>query len=122
MNIYKHSKMGSSINFVSGDNIADDIPIGHRLYQLVLNQVAQGIATIQEYSEPDITIEQVRSKKNILLEQSDFSQLPDVQPRLTAYQKSQWLQYRQALRDFTNNVNLTGVKDINSVIFPVKPI
>lgn len=43
------------------------------------------------------TWEGVRPKRNVLLAQSDWTQLPDAP--LTNEQKQAWAEYRQALRD-----------------------
>jgi hypothetical protein len=42
----------------------------------------------------------VRSQRNSRLQASDWTQIPD--PPLAAQKKQQWAQYRQALRDVTN--------------------
>ena len=56
---------------------------------------------------------QVRTKRNGLLNQSDWTQLPD-SPLSTA-QKTAWAVYRQALRDITTQA------DPAAVVWPVVP-
>lgn len=56
---------------------------------------------------------QIRSQRNNLLKQCDWTQLTD-SPLLN---NVDWLQYRQALRDITN-INIPP----SSIVFPVKPI
>ena len=51
---------------------------------------------------------QVRAKRNGLLNQSDWTQLPD-SPLSTA-QKKAWATYRQALRDITKQADPAAVK------------
>ena len=63
----------------------------------------------------------LRSKRNIFLQNSDWTQLLDSQ--LTESKKAEWATYRQALRDLPanstpsldENGNLTGVE------WPTKP-
>lgn len=53
----------------------------------------------------------VRAKRNVLLQQTDWTQLPDV-PFLT---KQDWAEYRQALRDITNQQNPLNI------LWPLQP-
>lgn len=53
-------------------------------------------------------------KRNLLLQQSDWTQLPDVS--LTEEQKGNWVTYRQQLRDITNQ---PGFPD--NIIWPTQP-
>lgn len=63
---------------------------------------------LQELLDNQI-VDQLKSKRNSLLLNSDWTQLPDVD--LTSEQKMAWQQYRQALRDM----------DFSSPIWPEKP-
>ncbi len=58
--------------------------------------------------------EQAIARRNTLLAESDWTQLPDVP--LTAEQRTEWATYRQALRDITEQ---PGFPD--SINWPVKP-
>lgn len=53
-----------------------------------------------------LIITQNKLKRNGLLLQSDWTQLPDVD--LTTAQKDSWIVYRQALRDMTQDDFLSG--------------
>jgi len=55
-----------------------------------------------------------RGKRNLLLAQSDWTQLPDAQ--LTDEQKQSWATYRQALRDIPQNFN-----ESEDVVYPEEP-
>lgn len=55
----------------------------------------------------------VRSERDWKLQQSDWTQLPDVP--LTAEQKAEWVTYRQQLRDVTNQ------PDPFNITWPVAP-
>lgn len=57
---------------------------------------------------------EIRTKRQEELSASDWTQLPDV--KLTAEQKEAWAEYRQALRDVTNQESYPDV-----VIFPTPP-
>jgi len=57
----------------------------------------------------------LRNERNLRLSQSDWSQLPDVQPWLDDQEKARWRDHRQSLRDLpakyanTDHVSLLGV-------------
>lgn len=57
--------------------------------------------------------QEVREERNSRLNSSDWTQLPD--SPLTEEQKNAWRQYRQELRDITNQANPF------EVIYPVQP-
>ena len=63
--------------------------------------------------EFDMAMEDLRSKRNKLLQDTDHYALSD--QTLT----TEMTTYRQSLRDITNN--LTTVEEVNAVVFPVKP-
>lgn len=59
----------------------------------------------------------LRSKRNALLKDSDYTVLAD--SVLTPAKKSEWMTYRTALRNLPQG--LTTVEQVNSIAFPVKP-
>jgi hypothetical protein len=71
--------------------------------------------------EPEITPEQmqmgIRNLRQSLLQQSDWTQLPD--NKLTAEQKALWATYRQQLRDMPETFK--DVTKITEVIPPTAP-
>jgi len=69
---------------------------------------AEKIASVQET---------IRSKRDVLLRGSDWTQLPD--SPLAAKDKSSWVAYRQTLRDLPNMYS--NETDINNVVFPTAP-
>lgn len=73
---------------------------------------AQQAAAQAQHREHEIA--RVRSERNELLAQSDWTQLPD--SPLTSTKKQEWAQYRQQLRDFMETVT-----DPYTVQFPQKP-
>jgi hypothetical protein len=58
--------------------------------------------------------ETIRNERNRLLQESDWTQLPD--SPLTLEKKSEWEMYRQELRDVTNQT------DPKNIIWPTKPL
>ena len=67
--------------------------------------------------ELDMAMEDLRSKRNKQLADSDWTQLADV--GLNAAERNAWMIYRQALRDITNNIETA--EQAKSKSFPVKP-
>ncbi len=61
----------------------------------------------------DRAMQQLRTKRNRLIAETDFYALSDVtmSPEMETY--------RQELRDITNG--LTTVEEVNAVVFPTKP-
>jgi hypothetical protein len=49
-------------------------------------------------------LENVRAYRDQLLQESDYTQLPDVP--ITPAQVAQWREYRQALRDYPQQINV----------------
>lgn len=58
----------------------------------------------------------LRFKRDLLLINSDYSQLPDYQAKLTDEQKQKWLDYRETLRNITDQPTFPY-----SVTWPVSP-
>src|SRR6056300_1570912 len=68
-------------------------------------------------NEFTLAMEDLRAKRNKLLADTDYTVLQD--STYTDEQVAEWVIYRQALRDITNN--LTTVADVEAVVFPTKP-
>lgn len=74
---------------------------------------AEQAATQKPYRDREVN--RIRSERNELLAQSDWTQVPD--SPLTSTKKQAWAQYRQQLRDF-----MATVTDPSTVAeFPQKP-
>jgi hypothetical protein len=67
--------------------------------------------------EFDMAMADLRTKRNKLLADTDYTVLQD--STFTDAQVAEWIVYRQALRDLTNG--LTTVEEVNTVVFPTKP-
>ena len=65
----------------------------------------------------DRAMADLRSKRDRLLASCDYTVLQD--STYTDEQVAEWVIYRQALRDITNN--LKTVADVEAVVFPTKP-
>jgi hypothetical protein len=63
--------------------------------------------------EFDMAIEDLRAKRNKLLQDTDYHGISDMT------MSSEMQTYRQSLRDLTNG--LTTVEQVNAVVFPTKP-
>jgi hypothetical protein len=61
-----------------------------------------------------ITWDIIRTNRNALLAQSDWTQLPDAP--LTTEQKAAWAEYRQALRDLPETYTTP-----DEVVYPTPP-
>ena len=57
----------------------------------------------------------IRGQRDELLLASDYTQIPDVPESSFAGTRAQWATYRQALRDFTDTVDLTNI------VWPTEP-
>ena len=67
--------------------------------------------------ELDNAMKDLRTKRNRLLTECDWTQSPD--SPLTDAKKTEWATYRTSLRNLTND--LTTVEQVNNVTWPTKP-
>jgi hypothetical protein len=73
------------------------------------------ILAILPQVELDMALDNLRAKRNKLLIDSDYVVLADS----PVTDKSNWITYRQALRDITNG--LTTIEQVNNITWPTKP-
>ncbi len=64
-----------------------------------------------------IALDNLRVKRNELLNESDYIVLPD--SSIPSAKKSEWMTYRTALRNLTQG--LDTIEKINNVAYPLKP-
>jgi hypothetical protein len=64
----------------------------------------------------ETAVAQATAKRKSLLDSSDFIMIPDVYNKLTEEQKSEWVTYRQALRDITEQAGYPW-----AIQWPTKP-
>jgi hypothetical protein len=77
-------------------------------------QQLQQLQNLAQQQEKQNAILRIRLQRNELLQQSDWTQLPDAD--LTPEKKLEWTQYRQQLRNL-----MSSVIDPELVQFPQKP-
>ena len=94
----------NNINQITWNNGTTPIPVADIQAQLPI-------------VEFDMAMEDLRLTRNKLLADTDYTVLQD--STYTDEQVAEWVIYRQALRDITNN--LTTVADVEAVVFPTKP-
>lgn len=75
--------------------------------------VENGVCVLKQLTTDEL-LAKIREKRDSLLKQCDFTQLPDVP--LTDAKKEEWKIYRQQLREFPKSC------DVNNPIFPIQPI
>jgi len=79
-------------------------------------------SAVVDYSPPYVsgtnTIK-VRAERNRLLEQSDWTQVPD--SPLTDSKKTEWATYRQSLRDMMATYTDSEANTVENTTFPTKP-
>jgi hypothetical protein len=85
----------------------------HWDYIQFLQELEKGEAELVPYVAPAPTWEQIRSQRDALLKDSDWSVAGDATPKPS---KEAWLTYRQALRDIP-----TTFKTPEEVVWPKKP-
>jgi hypothetical protein len=73
--------------------------------------------TINNSKALKIALDNLRSKRNKLLAESDYIVLAD--SPIPSVKKSEWMTYRTALRNLTQG--LDTVEKINNVAYPLKP-
>lgn len=106
------------VRFVPAEKTENDIVIGQS-FVLEGNEVVQ-YEQIRSKTQEEIDQEKegywivVRTKRNLLLQESDWTQLPDCP--ISSEKKEEWQTYRQQLRDVTNQ------PDPKNIIWPTKPL
>lgn len=106
------------VRFVPAEKTDNDV-INGQIFVIEGNEVVQ-YEQIRPKTQEEINRENeglwsaVRTKRNILLQESDWTQLPD--SPLIPEKKSGWQLYRQQLRDVTNQ------PDPKNIIWPLKPL
>jgi hypothetical protein len=95
-------------------------------YEVRENDVLESIILSEKQPEPQEEfstlkykfIEQLRSKRNELLANCDWTQLQDVQNFFDETTKNKWIVYRQALRDIIEEYSENEIVDIAQVNWP----
>ena len=95
-------------------------------YEIRENDVLETLILTEKESESTETfstlkytfLEQLRTQRNLLLINSDWSQLQDVQNLFDESTKTKWITYRQKLRDIVQVYSENEITDINQVDWP----
>jgi len=99
-----------------------NIPPAGMVWKVGIPKIVNGVLEHQfelvpmSKQEKMFRINELRTRRNKLLLESDWSQLPDVQETMTDLEKKAWIKYRQALRDLPKTTE--NLKDIR---WPSKP-
>ena len=91
----------------------DEVDYGRELYQLLSTKYAGQVVPCPQSERDADQIDAVLTRRSFLLKDSDWTQLPDV-PIPT---KDEWAEYRQALRDITEQDSYPW-----EVVWPVAPV
>ena len=97
-------------------------------YEIRENDVLETIILIEKQPDPEQDfsvlkpkfINELRKKRNALLNDSDWTQLQDVQNSFDEVTKNKWIVYRQDLRDVVESYLENEIVDINQVNWPQK--
>ena len=115
------SELKPNAETLRGDTYADLEWLDKNQTKPTEEQVTAKIAEIKA-AEP-MTL--LRDERNILLAQSDWTQLPDAHNTLINGTGDMWKDYRQALRDLPSvsnpKLDSFGNLDMSSVSWPSKP-
>jgi hypothetical protein len=97
--------------YVNIDTLDYELNVFEYEYELVNGEVVQ--LTPEVLVIPDSKLwEDFRIERNIILNRSDWTQVPDA-----PVDSSAWATYRQDLRDLPSNV-----VDINDIVWPTEPV
>lgn len=120
---YSKTTKGFYCEEIHGTNIPSDcVQITKEQHITLLNEQSNGKQIVPDENGFPIAVvpsiipltwEQIKSKRNDLLKDSDWSAFPDATPQPS---KVAWLTYRQSLRDITKDF-----KDPEKVIWPDIP-
>lgn len=90
----------NNLNYIE---VEEELDLGNFKYRIINEQVVKGNPVTgplqEELVEAEWTV--VREKRNKLLLESDWTQLPDIPSEL----KAKWAIYRQELRDITTQLD-----------------
>lgn len=99
---------------------------GDGLYDITAGPIVKNPdGTIEQtWIETEISLDEKRRrwvdrKRHNLLYLSDWTVLPDVP--LTSEQKQAWIEYRQALRDLPQNIDLSTITSQEQIVWPTIP-
>jgi hypothetical protein len=93
-------------------------------YSIVEGKVIETYKLEEIPAEPEISktnfIENLRSRRDELLKESDWTQLLDVQQTFDEHTKVKWQEYRQELRDLPSVYETSEHVNIDSIEWPLR--
>jgi len=85
--------------------------------EITTRQTEEAAYEASRPSALEVAMQGLRARRNKALADSDWTQLPDV--GFNAAERTAWMNYRQALRDITNNIETA--EQAQSINLPAKP-
>ena len=85
--------------------------------EIAARQAEEAAWLAAQPSALEVAMKDLRARRNKALTDSDWTQLPDV--GFNAAERTAWMNYRQALRDITNNIETA--EQAQSINLPAKP-
>ena len=110
MKHYQKTKSGS----YDHDNRSIPDSSSNRHYQEMISEVEKGLAEILPYTEPEISLDDIRAQREILFKEHVDKYNPSWWSELTTDQKDKINNYRALLKDITS-------QDPAKVSWPVAP-
>ena len=107
-------KINPNAEFVIRSNDINNYEIEWHNCSPIPKEQIEALFPIVEF---EMALDELRAKRNKLLADTDYTQLPDV--GFNAAERNAWMVYRQALRDITNNIETA--EQAKSINFPAKP-
>ena len=86
-------------------------------YFMDTDGIVRNKATVREFTHEEKLDKYIRNRRSYLLVASDWTQSAD--SPLSAEKKQEWANYRQALRDLTNDYPTIDTQD--SIVWPIEP-
>ena len=86
-------------------------------YFMDTDGIVRNKATVREFTHEEKLDKYIRNRRSYLLVASDWTQSAD--SPLSAEKKQEWANYRQALRDLTNDYPTIDTED--SIVWPIEP-
>jgi len=85
--------------------------------EIAARQAEEAAWLAAQPSALEVAMKDLRARRNKALTDSDWTQLSDV--GFNAAERTAWMNYRQALRDITNNIETA--EQAKSINLPAKP-
>jgi len=110
--------------------VSDCLPgvkISLYIWILIYERLKMGDLFLGSVPPLDVALDLIRIKRNELLNQCDFYLLPDYP--ITEEKKTEWVTYRQQLRDITRSIDQNllviiennGELEIGGITWPIEP-